>query len=111
MAHAASQLKKNRGEVDVNALEDEKEKRRKSRRTSSREQKRKVTAEGRLAAGGFICPAVLASLEHDSVCVCVCVRLYILTSLKKRILLLHMSEPQRSLETCLDFFPSCRLKT
>lgn len=72
MAHAASQLKKNRGEVDVNALEDEKEKRRKSRRTSSREQKRKVTAEGRLAAGGFICPAVLASLEHDSVCVCVC---------------------------------------
>uniref|UniRef100_A0A3P8URX4 Ankyrin 3 n=1 Tax=Cynoglossus semilaevis TaxID=244447 RepID=A0A3P8URX4_CYNSE len=41
MAHAASQLKKNRGEVDVNALEDEKEKRRKSRRTSSREQKRK----------------------------------------------------------------------
>ncbi|XP_015230094.1 PREDICTED: ankyrin-3 [Cyprinodon variegatus] len=41
MAHAASQLKKNRGEVDVNALEDEKEKRRKSRRASSREQKRK----------------------------------------------------------------------
>lgn len=42
MAHAASQLKKNRGEVDVNAIEDEKEKRRKSRRTASREQKRKV---------------------------------------------------------------------
>lgn len=42
MAHAASQLKKNRGEVDVNALEDEKEKRRKSRRATSREQKRKV---------------------------------------------------------------------
>ncbi|CAI5654475.1 unnamed protein product [Oreochromis niloticus] len=41
MAHAASQLKKNRGEVDVNAIEDEKEKRRKSRRTASREQKRK----------------------------------------------------------------------
>nr|XP_057914741.1 ankyrin-3-like isoform X22 [Doryrhamphus excisus] len=41
MAHAASQLKKNRGEVDVNALEDEKEKRRKSRRATSREQKRK----------------------------------------------------------------------
>ncbi|XP_027862716.1 ankyrin-3-like isoform X11 [Xiphophorus couchianus] len=41
MAHAASQLKKNRGEVDVNAIEDEKEKRRKSRRASSREQKRK----------------------------------------------------------------------
>nr|XP_019948334.1 PREDICTED: ankyrin-3-like isoform X2 [Paralichthys olivaceus] len=41
MAHAASQLKKNRGEVDVNALEDEKEKRRKSRRAASREQKRK----------------------------------------------------------------------
>ncbi|XP_067373253.1 ankyrin-3-like isoform X19 [Channa argus] len=42
MAHAASQLKKNRGEVDVNAIiEDEKEKRRKSRRTTSREQKRK----------------------------------------------------------------------
>ncbi|XP_061915145.1 ankyrin-3-like isoform X22 [Entelurus aequoreus] len=41
MAHAASQLKKNRGEVDVNALEDEKEKRRKSRRAMSREQKRK----------------------------------------------------------------------
>ncbi|XP_053731295.1 ankyrin-3-like isoform X4 [Synchiropus splendidus] len=41
MAHAASQLKKNRGEVDVNALEDEKEKRRKSRRAQSREQKRK----------------------------------------------------------------------
>lgn len=46
MAHAASQLKKNRGEVDVNAIEDEKEKRRKSRRASSREQKRKVTGEG-----------------------------------------------------------------
>ncbi|KAI3363322.1 hypothetical protein L3Q82_011948 [Scortum barcoo] len=43
MAHAASQLKKNRGEVDVNALEDEKEKRRKSRRAASREQKRKVS--------------------------------------------------------------------
>ncbi|XP_054874603.1 ankyrin-3 isoform X10 [Amphiprion ocellaris] len=41
MAHAASQLKKNRGEVDVNAIEDEKEKRRKSRRAASREQKRK----------------------------------------------------------------------
>ncbi|XP_077350721.1 ankyrin-3-like isoform X7 [Festucalex cinctus] len=41
MAHAASQLKKNRGEVDVNALEDDKEKRRKSRRATSREQKRK----------------------------------------------------------------------
>ncbi|XP_078788050.1 ankyrin-3 isoform X27 [Oryzias latipes] len=41
MAHAASQLKKNRGEVDVNAIEDEKEKRRKSRRATSREQKRK----------------------------------------------------------------------
>uniref|UniRef100_A0A673CP31 Ankyrin 3a n=1 Tax=Sphaeramia orbicularis TaxID=375764 RepID=A0A673CP31_9TELE len=41
MAHAASQLKKNRGEVDVNAIEDEKEKRRKSRRAQSREQKRK----------------------------------------------------------------------
>nr|XP_020454818.1 ankyrin-3-like [Monopterus albus] len=41
MAHAASQLKKNRGEVDVNAIEDEKEKRRKSRRTTSREPKRK----------------------------------------------------------------------
>ncbi len=49
MAHAASQLKKNRGEVDVNALEDEKEKRRKSRRAASREQKRKVTDEGWLA--------------------------------------------------------------
>lgn len=46
MAHAASQLKKNRGEVDVNAIEDEKEKRRKSRRAASREQKRKVTDEG-----------------------------------------------------------------
>lgn len=46
MAHAASQLKKNRGEVDVNAIEDEKEKRRKSRRATSREQKRKVTDEG-----------------------------------------------------------------
>lgn len=61
MAHAASQLKKNRGEVDVNAIEDEKEKRRKSRRATSREQKRKVTDEGwgglvRLA-GGFICSA------------------------------------------------------
>ncbi|KAJ3609932.1 hypothetical protein NHX12_022026 [Muraenolepis orangiensis] len=43
MAHAASQLKKNRGEVDVNAIEDEKEKRRKSRRAASRELKRKVT--------------------------------------------------------------------
>lgn len=43
MAHAASQLKKNRGEVDVNAIEDEKEKRTKSRRAASREQKRKVT--------------------------------------------------------------------
>nr|XP_033956457.1 ankyrin-3 isoform X9 [Pseudochaenichthys georgianus] len=41
MAHAASQLKKNRGEVDVNALEDEKEKRKKIRRAASREQKRK----------------------------------------------------------------------
>ncbi|XP_030234203.1 ankyrin-3 isoform X3 [Gadus morhua] len=41
MAHAASQLKKNRGEVDVNAIEDEKEKRRKSRRAASRELKRK----------------------------------------------------------------------
>ncbi|XP_029691377.1 ankyrin-3-like isoform X23 [Takifugu rubripes] len=41
MAHAASQLKKNRGEVDVNAIEDEKEKRTKSRRAASREQKRK----------------------------------------------------------------------
>lgn len=50
MAHAASQLKKNRGEVDVNAIEDEKEKRRKSRRTASREQKRKVTDEGWLVA-------------------------------------------------------------
>lgn len=49
MAHAASQLKKNRGEVDVNAIEDEKEKRRKSRRAASREQKRKVTDEGLLA--------------------------------------------------------------
>lgn len=60
MAHAASQLKKNRGEVDVNALEDEKEKRRKSRRAASREQKRKVTDEGWLGlAGGFICSAPL----------------------------------------------------
>lgn len=46
MAHAASQLKKNRGEVDVNALEEEKEKRIKSRRAASKEQKRKVTGEG-----------------------------------------------------------------
>ena len=46
MAHAASQLKKNRGEVDVNAIEDEKEKRRKSRRAASRELKRKVTDSG-----------------------------------------------------------------
>lgn len=46
MAHAASQLKKNRGEVDVNALEEEKEKRTKSRRAASREQKRKVRSPG-----------------------------------------------------------------
>lgn len=72
MAHAASQLKKNRGEVDVNAIEDEKEKRRKSRRATSREQKRKVTDEGSPArlAGGFICSAPLASWDHDSMCVC-----------------------------------------
>lgn len=50
MAHAASQLKKNRGEVDVNALEEEKEKRIKSRRAASREQKRKVNGRG--AGGG-----------------------------------------------------------
>lgn len=53
MAHAASQLKKNRGEVDVNALEDEKEKRRKSRRAASREQKRKVTGEGWLRSASI----------------------------------------------------------
>lgn len=52
MAHAASQLKKNRGEVDVNAIEDEKEKRRKSRRTASREQKRKVK-ETRAGSAGW----------------------------------------------------------
>lgn len=70
MAHAASQLKKNRGEVDVNAIEDEKEKRRKSRRAQSREQKRKVTDEGWLV-GGFICSAPPASLERYCVCVCI----------------------------------------
>ena len=69
MAHAASQLKKNRGEVDVNALEDEKEKRKKIRRAASREQKRKVTDEGWLVASS----APLAALERDCVCVCVCV--------------------------------------
>lgn len=79
MAHAASQLKKNRGEVDVNAIEDEKEKRRKSRRAASREQKRKVTDEGLAGwlAGGFICSAPLASLERDSVCVCVYLYIYL----------------------------------
>lgn len=65
MAHAASQLKKNRGEVDVNALEEEKEKRTKSRRAASREQKRKVTGKGWLLVGGlygsFIYSAPLAS--------------------------------------------------
>lgn len=40
MAHAASQIKKNK-DVDVNALEDEKERKRKSRK-HSREPKKKV---------------------------------------------------------------------
>lgn len=40
MAHAASQIKKNK-ELDVNALEDEKERRRKSRK-HSKDQKKKV---------------------------------------------------------------------
>lgn len=40
MAHAASQIKKNK-DVDINALEDEKEKKRKSRK-QLREQKKKV---------------------------------------------------------------------
>lgn len=79
MAHAASQLKKNRGEVDVNAIEDEKEKRRKSRRASSREQKRKVTGEGWPPgrAGWLpVASSVLLSLCRWSVAACtyVCVR-------------------------------------
>ncbi|KAJ8013917.1 hypothetical protein DPEC_G00034800 [Dallia pectoralis] len=40
MAHAASALKKNR-DVDVNAIEDEKEKKRRTKKLASREQKRK----------------------------------------------------------------------
>lgn len=40
MAHAASQIKKNK-EVDVNALEDEKERKKKSRK-HSKDQKKKV---------------------------------------------------------------------
>lgn len=40
MAHAASQIKKNK-DVDINALEDEKERKRKSRK-HSRDQKKKV---------------------------------------------------------------------
>jgi len=40
MAHAASQIKKNK-DVDINALEDEKEKKRKSKKLL-REQKKKV---------------------------------------------------------------------
>lgn len=79
MAHAASQLKKNRGEVDVNAIEDEKEKRRKSRRASSREQKRKVTGEGwppGWAGWLLVASSVLLSLCRWSVVACtyVCVR-------------------------------------
>uniref|UniRef100_A0A8B9LUI9 Ankyrin 3a n=1 Tax=Astyanax mexicanus TaxID=7994 RepID=A0A8B9LUI9_ASTMX len=62
MAHAASQLKKNK-DVDINALEDDKDQRRRKNRKHSREQKKKVHTHT------HTCDRKRATC----VCVCVCV--------------------------------------
>ena len=76
MAHAASALKKNR-DVDVNAIEDEKEKKRRIKKLASREQKRKVLSLERDSRLSHI-PIVFIWAAHThthtcSMCVFECV--------------------------------------
>ncbi len=77
MAHAASQIKKNK-EVDVNALEDEKERKKKSRKHSKDQKKKVHVLTYMLLEGewwglweGNISP--VTAIEF-SVCVYVCVK-------------------------------------
>ncbi len=72
MAHAASQIKKNK-EVDVNALEDEKERKKKSRKHSKDQKKKVHVLTYMLLEGewwGFTTSRLLLLLS--SACVCMC---------------------------------------